>query len=158
MWNLGRKLIRIQFALFQEWNLGLSNLVTSVQYAISQLGIVRSGLHLVTYLNVGNFCDKRTEKTLHEICVHGFLKFSDSNKPSQSVSLIYELAWLARIGKSEENLFKTSCKAAPVTKVAHIFWWHHINQINRQMRVNIDATLDAIFRIIRAFAVYTKGH
>ena len=32
------------------------------EYAISQLRIVRSGLHLVTYLNVGNFCDKRAEK------------------------------------------------------------------------------------------------
>ena len=31
------------------------------QYAISQLRIVRSGLHLVTYLDVGNFCDKSTE-------------------------------------------------------------------------------------------------
>ena len=62
------------------------------QYAISQLRIVRSGLHLVTYLNVGNFCDKRTDKTLHAICVQGFLRFSDSNKQSQSVSLIYELA------------------------------------------------------------------
>ena len=38
-----------------------------IQYAISQLLIVRSGLHLVTYLDVGNFCDKRTEKALHEI-------------------------------------------------------------------------------------------
>ena len=36
-----------------------------LQYVISQLRIVRSGLHLVTYLDVGNFCDKRTEKTLH---------------------------------------------------------------------------------------------
>ena len=62
------------------------------QYAISQLRFVRSGLHLVTYLDVGNFCNKRTEKTLHEICVQGFLRFSDSNMPSQSVSLIYELA------------------------------------------------------------------
>ena len=62
------------------------------QYGISQLLIVRSGLHLVTYLNVGNFCDKRAEKTLHAICVQGFLGFSDSNMPSQSVSLIYELA------------------------------------------------------------------
>ena len=62
------------------------------QYAISQLRIVRLGLHLVTYLNVGNFCDKRTEKTLHEISVQGFLRFFDSNRPSQSVSLIYELA------------------------------------------------------------------
>ena len=56
------------------------------QYAISQLRIVRSGLHLVTYLDVGNYCDKRTEQTLHEICVQGFLRFSDSNNPSQSVS------------------------------------------------------------------------
>ena len=98
------------------------------QYAISQLRIVRSGLHLVTYLNVGNFCDKSTETTLHEMCVQVFLGFSDSSKPSQSVSLIYELAWLAGIGKSEENLLKTSCKVAPVTKVAHIFWWRHDNQ------------------------------
>ena len=62
------------------------------KYAISQLQIVRSGLHLVTYLDVGNFCDKRTEKALHEMCVQGFLWFSDSNKPIQSVSLIYEFA------------------------------------------------------------------
>ena len=54
--------------------------------------ICPSGLHLVTYLDVGNFCNKRTEKTLHEICEQGFLRFSDSNMPSQSVSLIYELA------------------------------------------------------------------
>ena len=66
--------------------------ISKLQYAISQLRIVRSGLHLVTYLNVGNFCDKRTEKTLHEFCVQCFLRFSDSNRPSQSVSLIYELA------------------------------------------------------------------
>ena len=63
-----------------------------LQYAISQLRIVRSVLHLVTYLDVGNFCDKRTETTLHEICVQVFLGFSNSNKSSQSVSLIYELA------------------------------------------------------------------
>ena len=62
------------------------------QYAISQLRIVRSGLHLVTYLDVGNLCDKSTDTTLHEICVQGFLRFSNSNKPSQSVSLIYEMA------------------------------------------------------------------
>ena len=62
------------------------------QYAISQLRIVCSGLQLVAYLDVGNFCDKRTETTLHEICVQGFLRFSNSNKTSQSVSLIYELA------------------------------------------------------------------
>ena len=73
-------------------NLYVPSTYSHVQYAISQLRIVRSGLHLVTYLNVGNFCDKRTEKTLHAICVQGFLRFSDSNKQSQSVSLIYELA------------------------------------------------------------------
>ena len=32
------------------------------QYAISQLQIVRSGFHLVTYLDVGNFCDIRKKK------------------------------------------------------------------------------------------------
>ena len=36
-----------------------------IQYAISQLRIVRSGLHLVTYLDVGNFGDKSTETILH---------------------------------------------------------------------------------------------
>ena len=35
------------------------------QYPISQLWIVRSGLHLVTYIDVGNFCDKSTETTLN---------------------------------------------------------------------------------------------
>ena len=34
---------------------------THWQYAISQLPNVHSGLHLVTYLDVGNFCDKSTE-------------------------------------------------------------------------------------------------
>ena len=67
------------------------------QYAISQLRIVRSGLRLVTYLDVGNFCDKSTETTLHELCVQVFLRFSDSSKSSQSVSLIYELAWLLEL-------------------------------------------------------------
>ena len=103
-------------------------LLLMLQYAISQLRIVRSGLHLVTYLDVGNFCDKSTETTLHEMCVHVFLRFFDSNKPSQSVSLIYVLAWLAGIGKSDKNLLKTACKVAPLIKVAHIFWWRHDNR------------------------------
>ena len=34
-----------------------------LQYTILQLQIVRSGLHLVTYLVVGNFCDKSTKTT-----------------------------------------------------------------------------------------------
>ena len=80
---------------------------TDRQYAISQLRIVRSDLHLVTYLDVGNFCDKSTEITLHEICVQVFRRLSNSSKPRQYVSLIYELAWLAEIRKSEENLLKT---------------------------------------------------
>ena len=42
------------------------------QYAKSQLRIVCSGLHLVTYLDVGNFCDKSTETTLHETNVYKF--------------------------------------------------------------------------------------
>ena len=52
------------------------------------------------------------------------------------------------------DLLKTSCKVAPVIKVAHIFWWRHdirddVTTIekNRQVRVNIDATLLVIFRI-----------
>ena len=61
------------------------------------------------------------ETTLYEICVQVFLRFSDSSKQSQSVLLIYELTWLAEIRKSEENMFKTSCKVATVTKVANIF-------------------------------------
>ena len=67
------------------------------------------------------FATKAQKKPLQEICVQVFLRFSNSSKPSQSVSLIYELAWLAGIGKYEENLLKTSCKNAPVTQVAHIF-------------------------------------
>ena len=86
----------------------ITNLYTTFQYAISQLRIVRSGLYLVTYLDVGNFCNKSTETTLHEICVQVFLRFSDSSKPSQSPSLIYELTWLAGISKSVKNLLKTS--------------------------------------------------
>ena len=78
------------------------------QYAISQLRIVCSGLHLITYLDVDNFCDKSTETTLHKMCVQVFLRFSDSSKPSQFVSLIYELAWLAGVRQSKENLLKTS--------------------------------------------------
>ena len=62
--------------------------IGSEEYAISQLRIVRSGLHLVTYLDVGNFCDKNKDTTLHEVCVPVFLRFSHSSKPSQSVSLI----------------------------------------------------------------------
>ena len=56
--------------------------------------------------------------------------------------------------KSLENLLKTSRKAAPMIKVAHIFWWRHDNRDdvttiknNQQVRVNIDPTLVAIFRI-----------
>ena len=48
-----------------------------------------------------------------EIYAQVFLRFSDSSKPSQSVLLIYKMAWLAEIRKSDENLLK-SCKVAPV--------------------------------------------
>ena len=61
----------------------------------------------------------------HEIFKQGVLWFSDSSKPGKSVSLIHELAWLAGIHKSDENLLNTSCKVEPVTKVAYIFWWRH---------------------------------
>ena len=122
-----------------------------LQYAISQLRFVRSGLHLVTYLDVGNFSDKSTETTLHEICVQVFLRFSDSSKPGQSISLIYEFARLAGFRKSEENLLKTSCQVH-----GRLFLWSKLPtyfddvttiENNRQVRVNIDVTLVAIFRI-----------
>ena len=75
---------------------------------------------------MGNFCDKSTETPLLKFCVPCVLRLSDSSKPtSQSVSLIYEFAWLAGFHKSEENLLKTSCKVVPVAKVAHIFRWRH---------------------------------
>ena len=99
---------------------------------------------------MGNFCDKSIETSLHEICVQVFLRFSDSSMPSQSVFFIYEFYWLVWIRKSEENLLKTSCKAAPETKVAHIFWWRHDNRKqSSSAREHIDATLVAIFRIDR---------
>ena len=123
-----------------------------LQYAISQLRIIRPDLHLVTYLDVGNFHDKSTD-FIGNFCASFFLRFSDSSKQGQSVSLIYEFAMLAGIRKPEENLLKTSCKVAPVTKVAHIFWWRHDNRNNRQVRVNIDATLVAIFRIISSINI-----
>ena len=97
-------------------SLGPLNKKSPPKYAISQLWIVCSVLHLVTYLDVGNFSDKSTETTLNKIFVQIFLRFSDSSKSSQSISLIYKLAWLAGIRKSEENLLKTSCKVAPVAK------------------------------------------
>ena len=105
--------------LYEDLLQGYKYYVTGIhllllQYAISQLRIVHSGLHLVTYLDVGNFCDKSTETILNEFRVQVFLRFSIS---SQSVSLIYELAWLDVIGKSEVSLLKTSCKVVPLTTV-----------------------------------------
>ena len=96
---------------------------------------------------MGNFCDKNTKTTLHEIYAHVFLRFSDSSKPSQSVLLTYKMTWLAEIRKSDENLLK-SCKVAPVTKV-QITYFGDVTTIenNREVRVNIDATLVAMFRI-----------
>ena len=98
----------------------LHNLESSVTLcAISQLQIVRFS-HLP---RCWQLLRQKHRNNLHEICVQVFLRFSDSSKPSQSVSLIYESAWLAGIPKSEENLLKTSCKVTPVTKFAQIFWW-----------------------------------
>ena len=62
-----------QIALYMLASLKLGN-----QYAISQLRFVRWGLDLVYYLDVGNFSDKSTEITLHEICVEVFLRLFDS--------------------------------------------------------------------------------
>ena len=93
----------------------------SIQYTISQLRFVHSNLHLVTYLDEGNFSNESTERTLHEISLQVFLRFSDSSKSGQSVLLFYKFVWLAGFRKSEENLLKTSWKVVPVIKVAHIF-------------------------------------
>ena len=57
----------------------------------------------------GQLLRQKTETSLHETCLQVFLRYSDSSKPIQSISLIYELTWLAGIRKSEENLLKTSC-------------------------------------------------
>ena len=57
-----------------------------------------------------------------------FLILSDSSKSSQSVLLTYESVLLAGIRKSEENLLKTLCKVAALTKVAHIVWWRRDNK------------------------------
>ena len=59
------------------------------------------------------------------------------------------MACLAEIRKSDENLLK-SCKVAPVTKVQITnVYFGDVTTIenNRQVRVNIDATLVAMFRI-----------
>ena len=47
-----------------------------------------------------------------------------------------------------ENLLKTSFKVVPVTKVAHIFDDVTTIENNRQVRMNVDVTLVAIFRIL----------
>ena len=124
LWWFGWMLLNVMLSGIQLY----SDKTQTCQYAISQLRIIHSGLHLVTYLDVGNFCDKSTETTLYmlyEICVQVFLRFSDSSKPIHIINLRIGLAWLAGICKSEENLFKTSCNVVPITKVAHIFWWRH---------------------------------
>ena len=58
------------------------------------------------------------------------------------------MAWLAGIRISDENLLK-SCKVAPVTKVqiTNVYFGDVMTiENNRQVRVNIDATLVAMFR------------
>ena len=69
----------------KDFNIQQNDELVHPQYGILQLRIVRSFLHLVTYLNVGNFCDRDPETTLHEICLQVFLRFSYSSKQSQSV-------------------------------------------------------------------------
>ena len=73
-----------------------------------------------------------------------FFTFSDSSKPSQSVSLIYELAWLAGIGKSCSKLH---IRLLLWPKLPTYFDDVMTMENNQQVRVNIDATLVAIFRI-----------
>ena len=66
------------------------------------------------------FATKAQKQLYMKFVCKFFYRFSDSSKPSQSVLLIYELAWLAGIHKSDENfnLLKTPCKVAHVTEVA----------------------------------------
>ena len=46
-----------------------------LQYAISQLWIVRSGLHLVTYLDVDNFSSKSQKQLYMKFVCKFFLDF-----------------------------------------------------------------------------------
>ena len=109
---------------------------------------------------MGNFCDKSTEATLHEICVQVFLRFSNSSKPSQSVSLIYECAWLAGFHKSEETCSKRHERLFLRPKLSTYFDDITTIENNRQVRVDVDATLVAIFRIrgwlVFGLSVYCK--
>ena len=93
----------------------------SCQYAISQLRIVRSVLHLVTYLDVGNCCDKSTETTLHEIRGQVFLRFPIPLTQCYPYRQFTNWLGLLEPVNQRKNLLKTSCKIALVTKVAHIF-------------------------------------
>ena len=88
-----------------------------VQYAILQLRIVRSGLHLVTYLDVGNFCDKSTETIYMKFVCNFFLDFPIPASQARSELLIYKLAWLAGIRKSILANFWECCgRSSPPTQ------------------------------------------
>ena len=88
----------------------------------------------------GQLLRQKHRNKLHEIFVQVFLRFSDSSKPGQSLSLIYGLAWLAGIGKSEENLLKINVGLLLWPKLPTYFDDVTTIENNRQVRVNIDAT------------------
>ena len=93
---------------------------------------------------MGNFCDKSQETTLHGIFVQVFLRFCDSINPCQSVSLIYGQAWLTGIGKSCSKLH---IRLLLWPKLPTYFDDVTTIENNQQVRVNVDVTLVAIFRI-----------
>ena len=97
---------------------------------------------------MGNFCDKSIETTLHEICVQVFLRFSDSSKPGLSVSLIYELLESVNLRK---NCSKLHERLLLRPKLHTYFDDVTTFENNRQVRVNVDVTLVAIFRIVDVF-------
>ena len=104
---------------------------------------------------MGNFCNKSTETTLHDICVEVFLKFSDYSKPSQAKPIrIFNFP----IGPALEsvNLRKTYSKL----HVRLLLWpklptyFGDVTTIenNWQVCVNIDAMSVVIFRIDRGLS------
>ena len=66
------------------------------------------------------------------------------------VSLIYELAWLAGTRKSEENCSKPHVRLLLWPKLPTYFDDVTTIENNQQVRVNIDATLFAIVRIVKS--------
>ena len=92
---------------------------------------------------MGNFCEKAQKQRNMKFMRTFFLDFPIPANQANPNWLIYKMARLAEIRKSDENLLK-SCKVAPVTKVQITnVYFGDVTTIenNRQVRVTIDATL-----------------